>query len=148
MDWSFFFVNRNWMPQWLTWVLFLSDTIFIEPWFRLNRISGVSFLPLQFFFFFVICPQSFPSVILGGLWKLVMKTDSRTYPRIVQQHCTVHLWSWDRKVNVDRKLENHCPVHTLILNSSNCSFSFLHRCWDLVFLSWNHLEKFTCRHLC
>lgn len=23
MDWSFFFVNRNWMPQWFMWVLFL-----------------------------------------------------------------------------------------------------------------------------
>lgn len=57
---------------------------------------------------------------------LFMKIDSYTYPRIVEQ--LVHLWSWDRKALI--VTAPYSTLRTLILCSSNCSFSFLHRCFE------------------
>lgn len=114
MDWSFFFVNRNWMPQWLMRVLFLSDTIFIEPWFHLNRISGLPFLPLPFFFFFCNLPS-----IFSPPWSWVASEDWQSH---LPWDCTAALYSAFMELGqegVDWKLENHCLVHTLILKSSN-----------------------------
>lgn len=134
MDWSFFFVNRNWMPQWLMRVLFLSDTIFIEPWFHLNRISGLpSFFTTPIFFFFFFC--NLPSIFRPP-WSWVASEDWQSH---LPWDCTAALYSAFMELGqegVDRKLENHCPVHTLILKSSNYSFSFLHRPCVLVLKSF------------